>query len=87
MRYLNHTAASYVGIDLHARTLFVCVIDNAGVVKLAKNLPAKPEPFLQTIAPFRPDLIVGCECMHTWYWLADTCRSEQIPSLSDTPSA
>jgi transposase len=79
MRYLNHTAASYVGIDLHARTLFVCVIDNAGVVKLSKNLPAKPEPFLQTIAPFRPDLIVGCECMHTWYWLADTCRSEQIP--------
>jgi hypothetical protein len=45
MRYLNHTAASYVGIDLHARTLFLCVIDNAGVVKLAKNLPAKPEPF------------------------------------------
>ena len=35
MRYLNHTAASYVGIDLHARTLFIRVLDHAGVVKLA----------------------------------------------------
>jgi len=56
MRYLNHSAASYVGIDLHARTLFACVIDNAGIVKLAKNLPAKPERFLRAIAPFRPDV-------------------------------
>jgi transposase len=79
MRYLTASAASYVGIDLHARTLYLCVLDPAGVVKLAKNLPAKPEPFLEAIQPFRPDLLVGCECMHTWYWLADTCRREQIP--------
>lgn len=79
MRYLNHSAASYVGIDLHARTMFLCVIDNAGTIRLAKNLPAKPEPFLQAIQPFRPDLIVGCECMHSWYWLADACRRELLP--------
>jgi hypothetical protein len=85
MRYLTHTAASYVGIDLHARTLFVCVIDNAGVVKLAKNLPAKPEPFLHAITPFRPDLIVGCECMQPGT-ARRHCRTNR--SLrSDTPSA
>jgi len=79
MRYLSQTAASYVGVDLHARTLFVCVLDAAGTVRLARNLPAQPEPFLAAVAPFRPDLLVGCECMHCWYWLADTCREHHIP--------
>jgi len=79
MRYLTATAASYVGVDLHARTLFVCVLDQAGTVKLARNLPAKPQPFLQAVEPFTPDLLVGCECVHSWYWLADTCTEHNIP--------
>ena len=79
MRFLTATAASYVGVDLHARTLYVCVLDQAGTVKLSRNMAAKPEPFLNAIAPFRSDLLVGCECMHCWYWLADTCRQESIP--------
>ena len=53
MRFLNQTAASYVGVDLHARTLYVCVLDSAGTLRLSRNLPAKPDPFLQAIAPFR----------------------------------
>jgi transposase len=79
MRFLDRTAASYVGVDLHARTLFLVVLDAAGTVRLARNLAAKPEPFLSAVAPFRPDLLVGCECVHTWYWLADCCRRESIP--------
>lgn len=79
MRYLSATAASYVGVDLHARTLFVCVLDAAGTVRLARNMPAKPEPFLRAVEPYRPDLLVGCECVHSWYWLADTCREHAIP--------
>jgi transposase len=79
MRYCTATAASYVGVNLHARTLFVCVLDQAGAVRLSRNLPAKPEPLLTAIQPFRPDVLVGCECVHCWDWLADTCRAEQIP--------
>ena len=79
MRYLTATAASYVGVDLHARTLFVCVLDQTGVVKLSRNMPAKPEPFLKAVEPFGTDLLVGCECVHSWYWLADTCRERNIP--------
>jgi transposase len=79
MRYLTASAASYVGVDLHARTLFVCVLDAAGTVRLSQNLPAQPQPFLDAVAPFRPDLLVGCECVHCWYWLADTGRAERIP--------
>ena len=79
MRFLTQTAASYVGVDLHARTLYVCVLDQAGAVRLSRNLPARPDPVLAAVAPFRPDLLVGCECVHTWYWPADTCRREGIP--------
>ncbi|OWK37814.1 IS110 family transposase [Fimbriiglobus ruber] len=79
MRYLTATAASYVGVDLHARTLFVCVLDQAGTVQLSRNLPAKPAPFLKAVEPFGPDLLVGCECVHSWYWLADTCREHHLP--------
>lgn len=79
MRYLSATAASYVGVDLHARTLFVCVLDATGTVRLSRNLPAKPQPFLDALTPFRPDLLVGVECVHCWYWLADTCREHAIP--------
>ena len=56
VRYLSQTAASYVGVDRHARTPHVCVLDQAGTVRLSRNLPARPEPLLAAVAPFRPDL-------------------------------
>jgi len=26
---------------------------------------------LEAVAPFRDGLVVGCECIFAWYWLAD----------------
>ena len=72
------TAQFYAGVDLHARNLFLVVLDRDGKIRLARNLPAAPAPFLQAIAPFRQGLLVACECMHCWYWLADCCRDENI---------
>jgi transposase len=69
----------YAGVDLHARALFVVILDASGRVVFARNLPAAPEPFLKAVAPFRDGLLVACECMHCWYWLADTCRDHHIP--------
>lgn len=37
-----------------------------------------PEAFLRILAPYRGDLIVGVECIFTWYWLADLCAKEGI---------
>jgi transposase len=68
----------YAGVDLHARALFLVVLDTDGQVCFARNLPAAPQPFLRAVAPFRDGLLVACECMHCWYWLADTCRDENI---------
>jgi transposase len=69
----------YAGVDLHARALFLVVLDGDGQVCFARNLPAAPQPFLRAVAPFRDGLLVACECVHCWYWLADTCRDEHIP--------
>jgi len=49
-----------------------------GQVLLHRNLRTDPKLFLRTIDPFREDLVVGVECMFTWYWLADLCTQEQI---------
>ncbi len=52
-----------------------------GQTRFARNLPAAPEPFRTAVAPFREGLVVGCECMHCWYWLADICRDDNIAFL------
>jgi len=73
------TTRFYAGVDLHARALFLVILDRDGRVVFARNLPAAPEPFLRAVAPFRDGLLVACECVHCWYWLADTCRDHDIP--------
>jgi transposase len=69
----------YVGVDLHARTMYVHVLDHKGKTVFEQDLPADPEVFLRAIRPFRKDLVVGCECMFAWYWLADQCEDHGIP--------
>jgi transposase len=69
----------YVGVDLHARTMYVHVLDHKGKTVFEQDLPADPEVFLRAIRPFRKDLVVGCECMFAWYWLADLCEDHGIP--------
>jgi transposase len=59
--------------------MYLCVLDRAGQVQLRRNLPTRADAFLQAVAPYRPDLLVACECVHTWYWLADLCAAEALP--------
>src|SRR5262245_21778369 len=79
MRYYTQSHRFYAGIDLHARTLHLCVLDQQGSVVCDQNLPAKPEALLRALAPFRDDVILAAECMFAWYWVADRCAAEGIP--------
>jgi transposase len=78
MRFYTRQHRFSCGIDLHARSMHVCSLDQAGQVVFDKNLPARPESFLRAIAPFRDDLVVGAECMFAWYWVADLCQEQKI---------
>jgi transposase len=79
MRFYHQPRRFYAGIDLHARTMHVCVLDHQGNVVLDHNLPCHFDSLLQAIAPFREDIVLGVECMFGWYWLADRCAEHQIP--------
>jgi transposase len=69
----------YAGIDLHARSMYIHILDHQGKTVLERELPAEPQAFLDAMKPFRDGLVVGCECMFAWYWLADLCEDHQIP--------
>src|SRR5262245_49562892 len=79
MRFYNQQHRFYCGVDLHARTLSLCVLDGRGAVVHHDTHPATPRDFLAAVAPFREGLAVACECMFAWYWLADLCSREGIP--------
>jgi len=78
MNVYTGTHRYYCGIDLHARFMYLCILDSEGTVVYHKNRPCTPEAFLAAITPFRDGLVVGVECIFCWYWLADLCDAEGI---------
>jgi transposase len=79
MRFYTNQHQFYCGIDLHARSMYVCIVSQEGEILLHRNMKAAPEPFLQAVAPYREGLVVAVECIFTWYGRADLCVHEGIP--------
>jgi transposase len=79
MRFYNQPHRFYCGIDLHARLLAVCIIDQAGTVVLRRQIPDDQQQLRELLAPFRPDVVVAVECLFAWYGVADFCAAEGIP--------
>lgn len=79
MRFYTNQHPFYCGIDLHARTMYVCILDQSGEVLVHRNMQTTPEAFLKALAPYRQGIVVAVECLFTWYWLADLCADEGIP--------
>jgi transposase len=78
MNFYTTQHKHYCGVDLHAKTMYICILSQQGVVLLHRNLPCDPQRFLLAIQPFREDLVVAVECIYSWYWLADLCAKESI---------
>ena len=78
MNFYTRQHKHYGGIDLHARAMYVCILDQSGTKLVHKNLPTTPEAFLRIVAPYRDALVVAVECIFPWYWLADLCQKEGI---------
>src|SRR5262249_58318855 len=79
MRFYNQQHRFYCSVDLHARTLSLCVLDASGSIVHHDSHPATGSDFLAAVAPFRDGLAVACECMFTWHWLADPSAPAAIP--------
>ena len=78
MRFYTQQHKFYCGIDLHARSMYICILDQEGNTLLHKNFKTDPESLLRAIQPYREDIVVAVECMFVWYWLADLCSREGI---------
>ncbi len=65
--------------------MFVHVLSAKGKTLFERDLPAEPDAFLDAVKPFRKNLVVGCECMFAWYWLADLCEADTPTDLGISP--
>ena len=79
MNFYNQQHQYYCGIDLHAKTMYLCILNSKGDTVLHRNIRNDSEYFLKLIEPYRQELVVGVECLFCWYWLADLCQEEGIP--------
>ena len=79
MRFYNQAHRFYCGVDLHARAMYVCILDHErGDIVVHQEIPCDAAAFREIIAPYRDGLVVACECLYCWYWLADLCHDEHI---------
>jgi len=81
MRFYNKQHQYYCGIDLHARKMYICIIDSQGNTLLHRNYDCSPEDLISAVGPYLPDIVIGVECVFTWYWIADFCEDNNIPFI------
>ena len=51
MRFYQQQHRFYCGVDLHARSMHVCIVDAEGQTKVHKNIDAHPDRFLPLVRP------------------------------------
>jgi hypothetical protein len=51
MRFYTKQHQFYCGIDLHARSMYVCILRHDGEMLVHRNMKAAPEPFRKAVAP------------------------------------
>ena len=81
MEFYHKERRYYCGIDLHEKTMYVCIVDQSGKIRYHKNIKTSREEFMAVVAPYRDDICVGVESTYAWYWLADLCEDEGIHFL------
>ncbi|MCP3925398.1 MAG: IS110 family transposase [Desulfobacterales bacterium] len=78
MQFYTKQHDYYCGIDLHTKVMYLCILNSQGDVVFHKNMNANPEALTKAIEPFRENLVIGVECMFTWYWVSDYCAKNNI---------
>ncbi|WP_257254975.1 transposase, partial [Endozoicomonas sp. SESOKO3] len=78
MRFYTNLHPHYCGIDLYARMLFVCILDQQGDTLVHQKIAADPSALQAFIEPCQNNIVVGVECMHCWYRLSTWCRHQGI---------
>lgn len=81
MKFYTQQNKYYCGIDLHARTMYVCILNQKGKIIYHKNLKTNPELLFEVLFEYIDDIVVGVECVFCWYWISDLCEDHKIPFI------
>src|SRR5712691_10937851 len=65
-RCSTHQPQFSCGIDWHARTMDVCIRPQDGEIRLHRERTARPDTFLQALAPSRDGLVGAVAGRVTW---------------------
>lgn len=79
MKFYNQQHKHYCGIDLHARKMYICILNQKGKTLVHRNIKTDAEKLFEFIFPYLEDIVIGVECMFSWYWIADFCAEHHIP--------
>ncbi len=66
MEYAKITSDYCCGIDLHASSMYVCIMDRAGQIQYHRNLKNDFALLIQAIEPYRKSLSIGVESTYNW---------------------
>ena len=53
MRFYTKQHKFFCGIDLHAKSMYLCILNSEGEIVLHRNIKTDSHVFLKTIAPYR----------------------------------
>ena len=86
MRVYKTQHQYYCNVDLHARSLFVNVLDDKGTTRFEQDLPANPAAFLDAVKPYRDGL--GRSRNAVWHRFGlsgptDGCRRKNHPGAAE----
>ena len=68
----------YAGIDLGARSSWLCIVDANGRKQQSCKTPNDAERILSLLEPYGPDLQAVVESTFNWYWLVDLLQDQKI---------
>ena len=84
MRFYTNQHKYYCGIDLHARKMYVCILDEKGEIREHRNMKTDRDAFLKLLLPFVRTLL--SRRMHLHLVLGSRSLSHQgSPLSSDRP--
>ena len=81
MKFYNQQQKYYCGIDLHAKKMFVCILDQKGKVKVHQNINTDPELFFELIFFYLDDVVVGVECVFCPALQAGSTTGRGLPTF------
>lgn len=98
MRFYNGQHRRYCRIDLHVKTLSICILDRAGQVLVHHNVKANPEALVETIALYRGNwrsfpqsvyLHIACDTLNSpsvWHYVVQQKGPRDIISWDQAPT-